>query len=279
MMEYRELQVEAIARELLDALDHAGTIQSIAGRHPGFGWDDAYRIGVALCGLRCARGERPIGRKIGFTNRGIWADYGATAPIWGPVYDRTVVISADDRATVSLAGAVRPRLEPEIAFKLARDLPAGCADPVAILEHVEWVAASFEIVDCHFVDWKFQAADAVADFALHWRLVLGAPLVVTADSLGVLAQRLSECEVSLRQNESPVARGTGANALGHPAMALAHLARVLAAQPEAEPIEAGEIITTGTLTPAMPIRAGETWRSTYDGIGLTGLTVAFTGEQ
>jgi len=275
----KTMHVERIAGELLDALDRAGSIQSIAGRYPDFGWEDAYRIGAALCDLRCARGERPIGRKIGFTNRSIWADYGATAPIWGPVYDRTVVFAADDRAMVSLKSAVRPRLEPEIAFKLARPLPAGSLDPVAILEHVEWVAASFEIVDCHFADWKFQAADSVADFALHWRLVLGTPLVVTANKLDVLAQRLCDCEVSLRQNESLVARGTGANALGHPAMALAHLASVLAGQPEAKPTEAGEIITTGTLTPAMPIRAGETWRSTYDGIGLTGLTVAFTGEH
>ena len=92
-----------------------------------------------------------------------------------------------------------------------------------------------------------------------------------------LAVQLHDCDLSLRQNESVVASGTGANALGHPAMALAHLADVLAGQPEADPLEAGEIITTGTLTPAMPIRAGETWRSTYAGIALAGLTVSFSG--
>ena len=272
------MQVEETARELLNALDRGGTIPSIAERHPGFGWEDGYRIAAELCRLRRARGERPIGRKIGFTNRKIWAEYGATAPIWGPMYDRTVVFAADDRATVSLHGSVRPRLEPEIAFRLSRPLPSGLADPTAILEHVEWVAASFEIVDCHFPDWKFQSADAVADFSLHWRLVLGTPLAVSSADIRALAGRLHDCELSLRQNESVVGRGTGANALGHPAMALAHLADVIARQPEADPLEAGEIITTGTLTPAMPIGAGETWRSTYDGLALAGLTIAFTNE-
>ena len=271
------MQVEAIADELLDALDRAESIQSIAVRYPGFDWDEAYRVGAALRERRRARGERPIGRKIGFTNRNIWAQYGATAPIWGTVYDRTVIHVVDGRADVSLRGAVRPRLEPEIAFKLARSVPAGLSDPVKILEHVEWVAASFEIVDCHFADWTFQAADAVADFSLHWRLVLGTPLAVSGTDLQRLASQLHGCELSLRQNETVVARGTGANAFEHPARALAHLADVLAQQ-GADPLEAGEIITTGTLTPAMPVRAGETWRSTYEGIPLAGLTVVFTGE-
>jgi len=272
------MRVERIARELLDTLDRAGSIQSIAERYPGFGWDEAYRVGAALLERRRARGERAIGRKIGFTNRNIWAEYGATAPIWGTVYDRTVVYAVDGRAEVSLRGAVRPRLEPEIAFKLARSLPPGHSDAATILQHVEWVAASFELVDCHFPDWKFQAAEAVADFSLHWRLVLGTPLAVSGTDLQALGTQLHDCELSLRQNESMVARGTGANALGHPATALAHLADVLARQPEAGPLEAGEVITTGTLTPAMPVRAGETWRSTYEGISLAGLTVVFTGE-
>jgi 2-oxo-3-hexenedioate decarboxylase len=272
------MDIDVLARELLNALDRGTSVRSIAERHPGFGWEDAYRVGGALCELRRARGERPIGRKIGFTNRNIWAEYGATAPIWGTVYDRTIVFAADGRASVSLHGAVRPRLEPEIAFKLAHPLPPGCSDPAHILEHVEWVAASFEIVDCHFADWKFQAADAVADFSLHWRLVVGPPLAVSSDDRSALARSLHDCQLVLRQNESIVARGIGANALGHPAMALAHLADVLAGQPQARRLEAGEIITTGTLTPAMPILPGETWRSAYDGILLKGLTVAFTGD-
>ena len=277
-MTMKSLEVEEVAGELLNAFDCGGTLQSIAERHPGFDWEDGYRIAAELCRRRRARGERPIGRKIGFTNRNIWAEYGATAPIWGPVYDRTVVFAADDRATVSLRGSVRPRLEPEIAFCLSRPLPSGLVDPAAILEHVEWVAASFEIVDCHFPDWKFQSADAVADFSLHWRLVLGTPMKVGGQDAGALADRLRDCQLSLRRDEAVVARGTGANALGHPAMALAHLADVIARQRETDPLEAGEIITTGTLTPAMPIGAGETWRSTYEGVALKGLTIAFTSE-
>jgi 2-oxo-3-hexenedioate decarboxylase len=269
------VDVAKLARELLDALDSGGTIPSIVARDPGFGWPQGYEVAAALVKLRRARGERTVGRKIGFTNRNIWAEYGATAPIWAHVYDRSLVRASDGRAVISLAGSARPRLEPEIAFQLKSPLAAATAEPAQVLEAVEWIAPSFEIVDCHFADWKFGPADSAADFALHWRLIVGTP--VPAAGLAGLATRLHDCKVTLSRDGAVMDRGVGANALGHPATALAHLAGVLARQPRFEPLAAGEIITTGTLTAAMPIRAGETWSSRYEGLpGVTGVTLEFT---
>lgn len=269
------MNIDRIARELLDALDHGATIASVAKRNPGFDWDEGYAVAAELLRLRCARGERPVGRKIGFTNRNIWAEYGATAPIWAHVYDRTLVRAADGRATVSLKGSARPRLEPEITFRLKAPLAAGVNDPARILETVEWLAPSFEIVDCHFADWKFKPADSVADFSLHWRLIVGEPVAVRGP-LARLAEPLRDCHVTLSRDGTVVGRGVGANALGHPATALAHLAEVLARQPRFEPLAAGEIITTGTLTAAMPIQPRETWTSRYEGLpGVTGLSLDF----
>ena len=84
---------------------------------------------------------------------------------------------------------MRPRLEPEIAFKLKAPLPAGVDDPARMLDAIEWVAPSFEIVDCHFADWKFQSADSAADFALHWRLIVGTPAPIRARRDTELARR------------------------------------------------------------------------------------------
>ncbi len=271
------MNIRNIARELLDALDRGGTILSIVERNPGFDWEQGYAVAAEILKLRRARGEQTLGRKIGFTNRNIWAEYGATAPIWAHVYDRTVVVAERGHAAISLKGSARPRLEPEIAFKLKAPLAAGITGPVRILERIEWVAASFEIVDCHFAEWKFRSADSAADFALHWRLVLGTPYTIRAHEVPALAAQLHDCRVTLKRNVEVRDRGVGAHALGHPASALAHLASVLASQPQFEPLAAGEIITTGTLTAALPIRPGETWSSDYEGLpGVTGLTLAFT---
>lgn len=269
------MNVSQIATELLAAHDAAKTIPSIVDRNPGFDWDHGYAVAAEILRLRRARGERTLGRKIGFTNRNIWAEYGATAPIWAHVYDTTLKLAAGSRVTLSLLGSVQPRLEPEIAFKLKGPLAAGIADPRAVLDALEWYAPSFEIVDCHLADWKFQTAESEADFALHWRLVVGAPRQVREADKDALVGMLRDCQVTLRRNGEVADRGVGANALGHPASAMAHLAAVLAERPQFEPLAAGEIVTTGTLTAAMPIKPGEVWSSEYAGLPIDGLELTF----
>lgn len=266
-----------IAQELVAALGSGSTIPSIVARHPNFGWDEAYAVAAEILKLRRDRGEKTVGRKIGFTNRNIWAEYGATAPIWAHVYDRTLVHAVDNRAVISLAGSARPRIEPEIAFKLKAPLAAGARAPAQVLEAIEWLAPSFEIVDCHFEDWKFKSADSAADFALHWRLIVGTPCPVRSSDIPALVSQLRDCRVTLTRDGAVADRGVGANALGHPASALAHLADVLSRQGAFEPLAAGEIITTGTLTAALPIRRGEEWTSRYEGLpGVSGLTLSLT---
>ncbi len=265
------------ARELLAALDEGQIVPSIGEYDLEFGWDQGYAVAAEIVKLRRSRGERTVGRKIGFTNRKIWAEYGATSPIWAHVYESTLVLAQDSPVTVSLAGSAQPRLEPEIAFKLGASIAGGCDDPAQVLEAVEWYAPSFEIVSCHFPNWKFKPADSAADFSFHWRLIVGTPVVVRKDDIPALVGHLRDCKVALRKDELVLARGTGANALDHPALALAFLADILARQPLFDPLAAGEIITTGTLTAALPLKPGETWSSRYEGLpGVTGLTLRFT---
>lgn len=271
------MDTAGIARELLAALDEAQLIPPIAEHEPAFGWDDAYEIAAELVRMRRARGERTVGRKVGFTNRNIWAQYGATSPIWAHVYDSTLIRAEADTVTVSLKGAAQPRLEPEIAFMLKAPIAAGTDDPTRLLEAVEWYAPSFEIVDCHFPRWQFRPADSAADFSFHWRLIVGAPVSVRKGDIPALAGRLRDCKVTLARDGMVLARGVGANALDHPALPLAFLADMLARQPAFEPLAAGEIVTTGTLTSALPVKAGETWTSAYAGLATQGLTLEFIG--
>jgi 2-keto-4-pentenoate hydratase len=56
--------------------------------------------------------------------------------------------------------------------------------------------------------------------------------------------------------------GAGRNALGNPFAALAHLCALLAEQGPDVALQAGEVITTGTVTAAYAVRPGETWQAT-----------------
>jgi 2-oxo-3-hexenedioate decarboxylase len=268
------MDTKNLAREMLAALDEGQLLPSIAA--PDFGWDQAYSVAAEIVTLRRARGENPVGRKIGFTNRNIWAEYGATSPIWAHVYDRTVIHATDGAATLSLAASAQPRLEPEIALRLKAPLAPGLHDTKEVLRAIEWYAPSFEIVCCHFPNWKFKPADSAADFSFHWRLIVGTPVAVRGEDIAALALQLRDCQVALHRDGMALARGVGANALDHPALALMFLADMLARQPQFEPLAAGEIITTGTLTAAMPVKAGETWSSSYAGLsGVNGLQLDF----
>jgi 2-keto-4-pentenoate hydratase len=262
-----------MAREILDAYDRGRVVPTPTGRDPTFDWDPAYAVAAEIVRLRRARGERCVGRKIGFTNRNIWAQYGATSPIWAHVYDSTLVYAKYNNATLSLRSSVAPRLEPEIAFKLRGPVPAGCADPATILQSIEWLAPGFEIVDCHYANWKFRSADSAVDQAFHWRLVVGDPCHVEPADIPRLAIAMHDCTVALSCNGEVRDRGVGSNALGHPALALAFLADILASQIGFDTLAAGEIVTTGTLTAALPIRAGETWISEISGLGVAPLAL------
>jgi hypothetical protein len=141
-------ELEAIAAEALAALDACHQISPFSARLSAFDLDDAYRVTAAIRRMRERRGEMPVGRKIGFTNRTAWPEYG---PMWGYVYNRTVHKLAEIGDTFSLEGLAEPRIEPEIIFKLA-SAPAPGMDETALLGCIDWVGHGFEIVQSIFGD-------------------------------------------------------------------------------------------------------------------------------
>lgn len=214
-----------------------------------------------------------MGRKIGFTNKTIWPVFGLDTVIWATMYNKTVHYAQGNHATLSLAGTASTRIEPEIVFKLKIPLPQESNAEAAILGAVEWYALGFEMVDCNYPDWKFNPADAIADFGLHFALVVGEPRPI--DDPTELAARLRRFQVNLYRNGASVATGAGENVLDSPALALAWLSNTLSEQSGAEPLAAGEIITTGTITEALPVAAGEEWRAEVDGLDLPPLSLKF----
>jgi len=135
------------------------------------------------------------------------------------------------------------------------------------------MAHSVEIVQCHHPNWKVTIADCTADNGLHGRLVVGTPVPVK--EVPGLVEKLAAVEARLFKGDRLVDRGVGANVLGSPLLALAHLVELLRKQPEAPRLAAGEIITTGVLTDAHPVAAGETWHTELAGLPLKGLRISF----
>src|SRR4051812_35444322 len=191
-----------LADELIAVHENARTVAPFTDRQPGPTPDEAYSAAQALHRSRLQRGWKPIGRKIGFTNRTIWPRYGVYEPIWGTVYDRTLVASGNSSATIPLHGLVQPRIEPEICFGL-KSSPLPGSKENELLKSIEWVAHSIEIVQCHHPEWKLKLADACADNGLHGRLVIGPKIPVTSD----LIHALPKLEVVLKKDGQAIDRG------------------------------------------------------------------------
>jgi 2-keto-4-pentenoate hydratase len=267
-------ELSHFADRLIAAQDAAATLPPITAGAPGFSVEDGYRVLEEIERRRRAQGWRSVGRKIGFTNRTIWPRYGVYQPMWAHVWAHTVSFAKNGKAALALHSFVQPRIEPEVVFKLRSPLPQA-DDPAAVLDAVEWIAPGFEIVQSHFPDWKFAAADCTAAFGLHAALVVGAPMPVTGSNRAFLADTLPSFTLTLRRSGEVIDEGVGANVLDSPALALAHLARVLGEQPQFPDLAAGEIVTTGTITDAWPVTKGETWSSDYGTLGLPGMTLRF----
>jgi 2-oxo-3-hexenedioate decarboxylase len=264
----------AIADEVIAAQAAGGQLAPISQRRPGFGLPDAYAVTAALRRLRQARGETPVGRKIGFTNRAMWVEYGVHAPIWGDMYASTVHDLPAGGSRFPLAGQAEPKIEPEIAFGIGA-APQPGMDDRQILGCVAWVAHAFEVVQSRFPGWQFSAADGVASGGLHGALLLGERVDVAVAQAPDWHDRLLNFEVDILRDGEVVDRGKGLNVLDGPLSALRHLVELLAADPHNPQLAPGEIVTTGTLTRAFSIAPGERWSTQVRGIALPGLDVTF----
>jgi 2-keto-4-pentenoate hydratase len=264
--------LQAVAAEAFDALGRTRQIAPFSSRSPGLTVEDAYCVIPRVRQMYEAGGAKMLGRKIGFTNRTIWPQYGVYAPIWGYMFDRSV----HDRAgvaTLPLAQFSEPRIEPEIVFGLAA-APSAEMDESALLACIGWVALGFEIVQSIFPGWKFAAADTVAANGLHGALLIG-PRHPVPPRAAEWQRTLAGFEISLECDGRPIDQGHAENVLGGPLSALRHLVGLLARDSVNPQLAAGEIVCTGTLTKAMPIASGEAWSAAPTGIGLDAIQLRF----
>jgi 2-oxo-3-hexenedioate decarboxylase len=220
---------------------------------------------------RLEAGAVPVGRKIGFTNPEMLTLYGVSEPIWAYIYDTTVDRLSGNVGVCSIGRFADPKIEPEIVVHFGSAPPVD-AGPSEILECIDWIAHAFEIVQSHFPDWKFQAPDTVADSGLHGTLLVGEPQPVGRLDTD-LTTALERFSIALSCEGKLCEVGRGSNVLGSPLAAVAHLIAVLAKQPQYVPLQAGEMVSTGTLTAALSIHAGETWSTELRDLSLPGLSV------
>lgn len=236
-------------------------IGPLSDEHPELTIADGYAIQEHLLAARQADGERIIGAKLGFTSRAMREQMGIEEPNYGWLTDAMGV--ADGR--IGLDTLIHPRVEPEIAIRLRDELRGPGIDHSDVLAATDAVHACLEIVDSRYIDYRFRAADNIADNSSAARVVLGAPVAPADIELRLVG-------VVLEREQTIVATAAGAAALGDPLAAVAWLANALADTDRT--LEPGQIVLSGGLTAASPVHAGTTVRACFDRLGSVALQVA-----
>lgn len=273
--EMEQKDSEAIARELFSAQQSGTMVEIPPSERPGFTLDTAYAVESILKKLREAEGHRAIGEKVGYANKAMWRLLKLDTLVWAHMYDDTVLYSAGNSATLTLANPRSLKIEPEIVFSLKQPIASGADAPTA-LQSVDWLALGFEIIDCPYPDWKFQPSDFVASFGLHAALVVGEKVEVKPDLIPRWVDHLARFKVRMSKNGEFVEEGSGRNSLKNPALCLAELSEAIARRFPAQPLSAGEIVSSGTLTAGHPAAKGDIWKADVEGISLQSLTLQLT---
>lgn len=263
-------EVEALADRILTAGDTRASVAPITDSRPDFDLADAYRASSAIKRRRIARGEKPVGWKIGFTNSAIWAEQGLNAPIWGPMYDSTVSGGGEAAATFQASRLLEPRIEPEIGLRIAR-VPQPDMDEGQLLDCIDAITHGFEMVQSVYPAWRLKPPDAVAAFGMHGGYRYGPLVPVLQADRERWLKMLTEFTILLFRDGVEMDRGAGKNVLGGPLSALRHFVSGAAKYSDDYVLKPGDLITTGTLTRALPIAKGETWTTRIEGLPLPGM--------
>lgn len=266
---------ESLARELLSAHETGQMVPIPPSARPGFHLNTAYEVEARLKQLREAAGHKAVGRKVGYANKAMWRVLKLETLVWAHMYDDTVHHNDSNSATLTPPYYRSLKIEPEVVFGLKGPITAEGLDATAALESTEWLAMGFEIIDCPFPDWQFQPSDFVASLGLHTALVIGEKMQVKPDLIAKLVEELPRFKARMSKNGEFIEEGSGRNSLRSPALCLAELSTAVLRRFPTQPLDAGEIVSSGTLTAGHPTDRGDLWKVDLEGLSLPPLTLRF----
>jgi 2-oxo-3-hexenedioate decarboxylase len=208
---------------------------------------------------RFSRGEKLVGMKMGLTSRAKMIQVGVNEAVWGRLTD---AMRLEEGGSLSRAKYVHPRIEPELAFLMKRDL-CGVVSVAEALSAVEAIAPAMEVIDSRYRDFKFALPDVIADNSSSSGFVVG--------NWARPDQDFSNLGMVMEVDGRPVQIGSTAAILGHPIRSLVTAAKFTA---PIGGLKAGWIVMAGGATAAHPLAVGQLVRTTIQNLGSVSIRVA-----
>ncbi|MET4801899.1 fumarylacetoacetate hydrolase family protein [Bradyrhizobium sp. LB11.1] len=209
--------------------------------------------------VQAALGGQLFGWKIAATSEAGQKHINVAGPLAGRIMRDTVIA---DGGIASMKGNAMRVGEPEFCFRMGHDLaPRPSSYSVdEVLAAVDTLHPAIEIPDSRFIDFASAGeAQLIADNACAHQFVLGAATTANWRAMDLIEERP---QITLRGQRYV---GHGANVLGDPRAALAWLANELRGL--GLTLRAGEVVTTGTCHPPLPIQAGDHFAADFGVFG------------
>lgn len=259
----RTVDPSELARRLDAARRERREVPPLTHDLPELSLPDAYAVQEEGLRLRQAQGERVVGLKMGLTSEAKRRQMNLDSPVYGVLTDRMHVAAG---GVISLAQGIHPKIEPEIAFRTAREL-RGQVTRDEVLDACESVFAAMEILDSRYRDFKyFSLPDVVADNSSSSLFVLGEV------EHPPRALDLTRLEMKMSVNGALVQSARSDAISGDPVLSVVQLCALLAQRGQVLP--AGSIVLAGAATAAHMLQPGDRVRLDVVGLGSVEVSAA-----
>ncbi len=229
--------------------------------HPSLNVNDAYDIQKMCIDFAQERGDKMVGWKMGLTSKAKQISVGVDEPIYGRL-TQSMELS---EPVLHMDQLIHPRVEPEIAFVLNKELGGEHVTPRDVWMATECIFPAIEVIDSRYKNFSFTLVDVIADNASSTKFILGdqafSPYHTAWDEMGVAMYRNGEMLHS----------GTGAAVLGHPVRSVAMLAKMLSRTEQT--IKPGMVVLVGGFTEAIDVNSGDHVEVRYEKLGSLNLDV------
>ncbi len=247
---------DELAADLLQAERSRAPISPLTAAYPDIDVVDAYEIQLINIRQRVAEGARVVGHKVGLSSLAMQQMMGVDEPDYGHLLDEMQVF---EEIPVKAAKYLYPRVEVEVGFILAADLPGADCTEDDVLAATAALVPSIELIDTRITDWRIALCDTIADNASSAGFVLGAARVPPADV------DITDVDAVLTRNGEVVAKGRSDAVLGNPVTAVAWLARKV--ESFGVRLRAGDVVLPGSCTRAIDAGAGDEFVADFAGLG------------
>lgn len=248
--------VDSAVGALLEAERRREDRGRVSDEWSGLDPETAYEVQRKLIATRVGAGEEVVGFKLGLTSSAKQEQMNVSAPLSGWLTDAHQRCNGEP---IKVGAYIHPRIEPEIALILGRELKGPDCTAADVRAATSQVTAAFEIIDSRYRDFSFALPDVIADNASAAGFILGKTHV------GIDGLDLVDEPVEFLVDGEVRATATGAAVLGDPAQAVADAVNEIATRGQSLPI--GTIVLTGALTDAVFLRRGSKYTARFGNLG------------